>query len=229
MVSHGMEHRIGNLLKGVGFFVAAIVAYLGSLLLLGEVYCQKCGLAGWGIPFFILMATLSGIVLTVQAFSPVRYENKWCPDCGKTTHQFQSKNEPKENQSTYVCETCGKQHIVPLCKACRKPLQMVNREGKEWYCAHDTVPYPVSAIGQQIDAGEEPVAIPNDSEIQIRRKKRRMIYLFHMLDDYRRQFPEAMLREYTRVFKRKPILDDFYALRLWESKFDRTALPRLKS
>lgn len=129
-----MKHRVGNFLKGIGFFIVVIGVYLGNLFLWGEI-------VGWGWWLFFVSFTIMGIVLIAKGIVPIKYELRRCVYCGISTEQFEKKRELKKNQSNYVCEKCGNENIVSLCKTCRKPMDLVDDKGEQWYCAKDQIQF----------------------------------------------------------------------------------------
>jgi hypothetical protein len=102
-MQHGMEHRIGNFLKGIGCLAAVAGLYLLRILLLGEPPTTSNDPRFY---FIILVLGLLGIGLLAVSMFPVKYEFIWCFHCGVKTEQFQR----QLRQGKYVCEKCGKEN-----------------------------------------------------------------------------------------------------------------------
>ena len=123
-----MKQRVKTFLKGLGGLLAALALWLFYLVLVGE------NPTGWGA-FGVFMMTLYGIVMIGSSCLPTKYEWRQCANCGTVTEQFQTKRESK--QLKYMCEKCGREIVVPLCKTCRKAMELVDKESEQWYCAKD--------------------------------------------------------------------------------------------
>lgn len=123
-----MKHRIKTFLKGIGGLLFALGLWLFYLVFVGK------NPTGWGA-FGVFMTTLYGIVMIASSCLPIKYVMRKCANCRTVTEQFQTKRESK--QLKYMCEKCGREIAVPLCKTCKKAMELVDKESEEWYCAKD--------------------------------------------------------------------------------------------
>jgi len=177
-MQHGMEHRIGNFLKGLAWLVSALGYYLVfGLPLYKPSVLGYFQMWTWA---FVIVGPILGIFMMVKSCFPIKYEMRECITCGTPTEQFEKKREIKKSQSKYVCEKCGKENIIPLCKTCKKPMDKVNGKGDEWYCVKDQVQSPAKEnlkvkTSKQVTEKTTPTTL--EPVIKVRRKTSSLVLL----------------------------------------------------